>query len=102
MAFKPDLCDPRYLDEVGWFLNRESECDAYDGSYDEERRADSRSLLHEVLRYCERDVDWIRDKTVISAGCGCTGDLATWPAAIKVAIDPLLNVYRNFGMLLEG
>ena len=39
----PDLTDPRYLDEVGWFLYHEKyERDRFGGSYDAERLAYSR------------------------------------------------------------
>ena len=94
MPHIPDLADPRYLDEVGWFLYHEKyERDQFGASYDEERLAYSRSLLEEVLSYCGRDETWLLDKTVVSIGCGCTGDLATWPAAVKIAVDPLLWLY---------
>src|SRR5581483_9061365 len=33
-------------------------------------------------------------------GCGCTGDLATFPAAVKIALDPLLYVYQKLGLLI--
>ena len=34
----PDLDDPRYLDEVGWFLYHDRfERDAFEGSYENER-----------------------------------------------------------------
>ena len=39
-------------------------------------------------------------KTVVSIGCGCTGDLAAFPAAVKVAIDPLLYLYQKLGLLM--
>ena len=98
----PDLTDPRYLDEVGWFLYHEKyERDKFGGSYDNERLAYSRLLLEEVLKYMGRDQRWLEGKTVVSIGCGCTGDLASFPAALKIAIDPLLNVYRKLGMLLK-
>ena len=102
MPYIPDFADPRYLDEVGWFLWHERyERDRFGGSYDEERLAYSRSFMDEVLSYCGRDRLWLEDKTVLSIGCGCTGDLAAWPAAMKVAVDPLLYVYQKLGMLLD-
>jgi SAM-dependent methyltransferase len=102
MAFEPDLSDPRFLDEIGWFLYHEAyERDMFGGSYDEERRAYSRALLDEVLKYCQRDSSWLTDKTVVSIGSGCTADLASWPADVKISIDPLVNAYRRLGMLLE-
>jgi SAM-dependent methyltransferase len=97
-----DLTDPRYLDEVGWFLYHEKYGRTqFGGSYTAERLAYSRSLLDEVLDYCGQDRQWLADKTVVSVGCGCTGDLCTWPAAVKIAVDPLLYVYQQLGMLLE-
>jgi SAM-dependent methyltransferase len=102
MPYIPDFADPRYLDEVGWFLWHERyERDRFGGSYDEERLAYSRSFMDEVLSYCGRDRLWLEDKTVLSIGCGCTGDLAAWPAAMKVAVDPLLYAYQKLGMLLD-
>jgi SAM-dependent methyltransferase len=98
----PDLTDPRYLDEVGWFLYHEKYSrDQFSGdSYNAERLAYSRLLLDEVLRYLGRDTPWLENKTVVSIGCGCTGDLATFPAQVKIAIDPLLYMYQQLGMLL--
>jgi SAM-dependent methyltransferase len=102
MAKCPDLTDPRYLDEVGWFLYHEKYGrDQFGGgSYDAERRAYSRLFLNEVARYLGRDTAWFQDKTVVSLGSGCTGDLTTFPAAVKIAIDPLLRVYQQLGMLV--
>ena len=98
----PDLADPRYLDEIGWFLYHERyERHQFGGSYDDERRQYSRLLLDEVLGFCDRDLQWLADKTVVSVGCGCTGDLAAWPAAVKIAVDPLLYTYQKLDMLLE-
>ena len=57
-------------------------------SYDAERIAWSRLLLDEVLRYAERDIKWLTTKTVVSIGCGCTGELAAFPAEVKIGIDP--------------
>ncbi|HWP58447.1 MAG TPA: methyltransferase domain-containing protein [Candidatus Acidoferrales bacterium] len=97
-----DLNDPRYLDEIGWFLYHERYRRAqFGGSYDAERRAYSRLLLSEVAAYLERDTGWFADKVVASVGCGCTGDLVSFPAAVKIAIDPLLHVYQRLGMLLD-
>ena len=87
MPFLPDLTDPRYLDEVGWFLYHEKYGRSqFGGSYDEERLAYSRLLCDEVLSYCDHEEPWLRDKTVVSIGCGCTGDLAAWPAAVKMLL----------------
>src|SRR5262245_13709252 len=97
----PDLTDPRYRDEVGWFLHHEKYGrDTFGGSYDAERVAYSRLLLEWVLRFTERDAEWLSDKTVVSVGCGCTGDLTAFPAALKIGIDPLLYVYQKLGMLI--
>ena len=97
----PDLNDPRYLDEVGWFLyHEEYGRDRFGGSYDAERRAYSRLLLNEVADYLDRNAKWVEDKTVVSIGCGCTGDLTVFPAAVKIAIDPLLYTYQKLGMLV--
>jgi len=101
MATTPDLTDPRYLDEIGWFLYHEKyERGQFGDSYDAERRAYSRLFLNEVATYLGRDTAWFQDKTVVSLGCGCTGDLTTFPAAVKIAIDPLLRVYQHLGMLV--
>jgi SAM-dependent methyltransferase len=83
MPFIPDLTDPRYLDEVGWFLYHEK-YDKFGGSYDAERRTYSRLLLAEVASYC-----------------GCSGDLVTFPSRVKIAIDPLLCVYQQLGLLIS-
>jgi SAM-dependent methyltransferase len=102
MPLIPDLTDPRYLDEVGWFLyHKEYGRLQFGGSYDEERLAYSRLLLDEVLGYCGHDEQWLGDKTVVSIGCGCTGDLAAWPAAVKIAVDPLLYTYQKLRMLVD-
>jgi SAM-dependent methyltransferase len=97
----PDLTNPRYRDEVGWFLYHEKYGrEKFGGSYDAERGAYSHLLLEEVLRLAERDTKWLADKTVVSIGCGCTGDLVAFPAALKIGIDPLLYVYQKLGLLV--
>lgn len=102
MTCIPDFTDPRYLDEVGWFLWYEKhERHGYGGSYDAERLTYSRTFMDEVLEYCGQDPQWLASKTVLSIGCGCTGDLAAWPATVKIAVDPLLYVYQKLGMLVE-
>jgi SAM-dependent methyltransferase len=101
MSQIPDLTDPRYLDEIGWFLYHEKyRRGQFGGSYDAERLAYSRLLRDEVAGYLNTDVGWLEGKTVVSIGCGCTGDLAAFPAAVKVGIDPLLSVYQKLGLLL--
>ena len=94
----PDLEDPRYRDEVGYFIAYEKYYFA-PGEYPEARRQYSRTFLREVLDRCERDEEWLRDRTVVSIGCGCSGDLLEWPAAVKIGIDPLLYAYQKLGML---
>jgi SAM-dependent methyltransferase len=97
----PDLTDPRYLDEVGWFLYHERyERDRFGGSYDAERLAYSALLRDEVVNYLGEEPRWLEDKTVVSIGSGCTADLATFPAHVKIAVDPLLYVYQKLGLLL--
>ncbi len=101
MPYLPDLSDPRFLDEVGWFLYHEKyRRDGFGGSYDAERLAYSRLLRDEVAAYLGRPAHWFEDRTVVSIGTGCTGDLATFPARVKVAIDPLLYVYQQLNMLV--
>jgi len=102
MPFIPDFADPRYLNAVGWFLYREKYGYNHFGrSYSDERLVWSQMLLDEVLSYCRRVPNWLKDKTVVSIGCGCSGDLAVWPAATKIGVDPLLYVYQKLGMLVE-
>ncbi len=102
MPLIPDFVDPRYLDEVGWFLfHAKYEREQFGGSYDEERLAYSQSFMDEVLSYCGQDQVWLHDKTVLSIGCGCTGELAAWPAAVKIGVDPLLYAYQRLGLLLD-
>lgn len=97
----PDLTDPRYLDEVGWFLYHEKyRRDRFGDSYDAERLAYSRLLRDEVAAALGQPSRWFEDRTVVSIGCGCTGDLAAFPARAKVAIDPLLYVYQQLDMLV--
>ena len=101
MAQIPDLTDPRYLDEIGWFLYHEKyRRGQFGGSYNAERLAYSRLLRDEVARYLHTAASWLEGKTVVSIGCGCTGDLAAFPAAIKVGIDPLLYLYQKLGLLI--
>jgi SAM-dependent methyltransferase len=102
VPFIPDLTDPRYLDEVGWFLYHEKYGrDEFGAAYDAERRAYSRLLLEEVANHLSRTPTWLEDKTVVSIGCGCSGDLVTFPSRVKIAIDPLLYVYQQLGLLMS-
>jgi ubiquinone/menaquinone biosynthesis C-methylase UbiE len=89
------------VDEVGWFLYHEKYGrDEFGGSYDAERRAYSRLLLEEVAKHLKQEPSWLEDKTVVSIGCGCSGDLITFPSRLKIAIDPLLDVYQQLGLLI--
>jgi hypothetical protein len=77
MPFIPDFTDPRYLDEVGWFLYHEKyDRDNFGGSYDAEGRTNSRPLLEEVASYLGQSPTWLEDKKVVSIGCGCSGYMA--------------------------
>ena len=75
--------------------------DHYRGSSADARRRYSEELLEDVPSPVRREATWLADKTVVTVGCGCTGDLAMWPAAAKIAIDPLLYAYQHLGMLVE-
>ena len=69
----PDLTDPRYLDELGWFLYHEKfRRDQFCASYTEERLAYSRTLIDEVLAACKQERAWLTEKAVVTVGCGCT------------------------------
>jgi len=84
----PDFHDLRYLNEIGWFLYREKYgYNHFTDSYAKERLAWSPILLEEFLSACGQDRKWLENKTIVSIGCGCTGDLAAWPAALKIAVD---------------
>ena len=98
----PDLTDPRYLDEIGWFLHHEKyRRGQFGGSYNAERLSYSRLLRDEVTRYLDTNASWLEGKTVVSIGCGCTADLAAFPAGVKIAIDPLLYIYQQLGLLVD-
>ena len=94
----PDLSNPRYLDEIGYFLSYEKHY-WREGEYPEARISYSLSLLEEVLRHCKKDEEWLRQASVASIGCGCSGDLIAWPARTKIGIDPLLYAYQKLGMI---
>jgi len=102
MPTLPDFNDLRYLNEVGWFLYREKYgYNHYTDSYAGERLTWSEMLLDELTSICGKDRAWIKDKSVLNVGCGCTGELAAWPAAAKIAADPLLYAYQKLGMLID-
>src|SRR5262249_37843159 len=97
----PDFADPRYLNEVGWFLYREKYgYNHHTGSYEAERLVWSEMLLNEFLEASAHNREWLQDKVVVSVGCGCTGELAMWPAALKIGVDPLINTYQKLNMLV--
>src|SRR5438445_11237107 len=98
----PDLAEPRYLDEIGWFHYHENyRLDKSASSDTADRLAYSQLLLDEVNFFLGQDSIWMEGKTVVTIGCGCTGDLAAFPAAVKIAVDPLLYVYQKLGMLMD-
>jgi SAM-dependent methyltransferase len=98
----PDLTNPRYLHEVGWFLLQEKHKDIYQGGGYEAYRPDhSRMLLDEVLTLLEQPEGWLADKVIVAVGSGCACELRDWPASLKVEVDPLLYVYQQLSMLLE-
>jgi SAM-dependent methyltransferase len=97
----PDFADPRYLNEVGWFLYREKYgYNHHTGSYEAERLVWSEMLLNEFLQTSGHNKEWLENKVVISIGCGCSGDLAAWPAALKIGLDPLIATYQRLNMLV--
>ena len=74
----PDLDDRRYLNEVGWFLYREKYGYNYHtGSFMEERLVWSKMLLEGFLECSGHEPHWLSDKTVVTIGCSCIGDLTT-------------------------
>src|SRR5260370_21945469 len=90
MPQMPDLTDPRYLDEVGWFLYHEKyERDRFGGPYDAERLAYSRLLLDAVVGYLGRDTTRLAGKTGVARRCGCAGDLPAVPADVEDVGRPL-------------
>ena len=103
MPFIPDFTDPRYVDEVGWFLYHEKYGrDEFGGSYDAERRAYSRLLLEEVAKYLKQEPTWLEDKTVVSIGCGCSGDLVTFPSRVKNCNRPASLCLPTVGVANAG
>jgi len=98
----PDFKNLRYLNEVGWFLYRDTYgYNHFTGSYAAERMVWSEMLLDELTSDYGKNRSWVADKTVLNVGCGCTGEIAAWPAAVKIAADPLLYAYQKLGMLIE-
>lgn len=97
----PDLDDPRYLHEIGWFLYQQVNKDAYEGGgYELYRTEHSAALLNEVLGYASESQEWLSDKTVVAIGSGCACELRAWPARVKIEVDPLLYAYQQLRMLL--
>jgi SAM-dependent methyltransferase len=98
----PDLSDPRYLDEIGWFLYHDRyERDQFEGSFDDERLAYSKVLYDHILGFCGVDDAFFAERTVAVIGCGCTSELAAWPAKAKIGVDPLVYAYQQLGMMLR-
>jgi SAM-dependent methyltransferase len=98
----PDFNNLRYLNEVGWFLYRDTYgYNHFTGSYAGERMIWSEMLLDELTSDYGKNRSWVEDKTVLNIGCGCTGEIAAWPAAVKIAVDPLLYTYQKLGMLID-
>ena len=101
MPIFPDFTDPRYLDEVGWFLSREKyEYELTDRSYAADRMLWSGMFLDDFLTASQLSEDWIRSRSVVSIGSGCSGDMAAWPAASKISVDPLSYAYQKLEMLI--
>ena len=102
MTHTPDFSDPRYLNEVGWFLYREKYgYNHHTESYEAERLVWSEMLLNEFLEASGYNRVWLQGRVAVSVGCGCSGDLAMWPAAIKIGVDPLVNTYQELNMLIS-
>ena len=98
----PDLTDPRYLHEVGWFLLQQKHVEVYQGGgYEAYRPQHSALLKDELLGLVDRTEEWLSDKAVVAVGSGCACELRSWPARLKVEVDPLLYVYQQLDMLLE-
>lgn len=98
----PDLADPRYLHEVGWFLLQQKHQEAYQGGgYEAYRPQHSALLKDEVLVLAGESEEWLADKVIVAVGSGCACELRAWPGALKVEVDPLLYAYQQLGMLLE-
>ena len=98
----PDLSDPRYLHEVGWFLLQQKHQEAYQGGgYEAYRPQHSALLKDEVLGLLGQPEEWLADKVVVAVGSGCACELRGWPGALKVEVDPLLYAYQQLGMLLD-
>ncbi len=102
MAKLPDFTDPRFLVEVGWFLSWETDnFDPETKSFEAARLKDSECLLDDFLLHSGQTREWLTHQTVLSVGTGCMGEIATWPAARKIAVDPLLYTYQNLEMLID-
>lgn len=98
----PDLTDPRYLHEVGWFLLQQKHVDVYQGGgYEVYRPQHSAMLQGEVLSLLEHDEEWLSDKVIVAVGSGCACELRAWPASLKIEVDPLLYAYQQLDMLLD-
>jgi SAM-dependent methyltransferase len=98
----PDMNDPRYLHEVGWFLLQQKHQELYEGGgYERYRPEHSALLQEEVLSTAGKDESWLSDKVVVAVGSGCACELRSWRTALKVEVDPLLYAYQQLGMILD-
>lgn len=97
----PDLDDPRYLHEVGWFLLQQKHVDVYaGGGYEAYRPEHSTLMKDEVLTLLGETEEWLEDKVIVAVGSGCACELRDWPGSLKVEVDPLLYAYQQLDMLL--
>ena len=97
----PDLNDPRYLHEVGWFLLQQKHKDIYDGGgYEAYRPEHSNIIKDEVLSLLGESEKWLEDKVILAVGSGCACELRAWPGSLKIEVDPLLYAYQQLDMLL--
>ena len=98
----PDMTDPRYLHEVGWFLLQQKHQEIYaGGGYEAYRPEHSAMLRDEVLTLLEQPEEWLAGKVIVAVGSGCACELRSWPARLKIEVDPLLYAYQQLGMLLD-
>lgn len=62
----PDLTEPRYLDEIGWFLYHEKYGrDQFDDTYDQERLAYSPMFLEEVTVFAAKSKNGLESRTCL-------------------------------------
>ena len=98
----PDLSDPRYLDEVGWFLYRRAST-GVTASEAPTTPSGSRtpgSCGTKSPPFWAGTPAGSRARPSSASGAAVPGDLAAFPATVKVAIDPLLYAYQHLDMLV--